>query len=207
MCRVGDQALAARSDLQSLLAAVAAHAHSSLPLSMLPPAAHSSRPPSPPLGPSLWPSFCVAMDSSLSRLHRFCTSKAGRVWVSFGVWTPLQGWARGVTQEGQSDAAGHHGAPGPLSSTGFSVLQDELPAQHQQAHEYTASREGEACGLLPIVSDEDLSIGCSMFQDGTSKTDGDSPTGECLPQERVRSGLARTGTPEELAPEPQPQCW
>ncbi|XP_070272961.1 ankyrin-2 isoform X26 [Myotis yumanensis] len=91
-------------------------------------------------------------------------------------------------------------------SEGFSVLQDELPARHPQAHEHAASRAGEACGHPPIVSDEDLSIGYSTVQDGTSRTDGDSPAGERLPQERVCGGLAGTGTPEEPAPGPQSQC-
>ncbi|XP_054573050.1 ankyrin-2 isoform X1 [Eptesicus fuscus] len=91
-------------------------------------------------------------------------------------------------------------------SEGFSVLQDELPARHQQAHKHAASREGEACGHPPIVSDEDLSVSYSAFQDGTSRTDGDSPTGERLPRERVHGGLAGTGTPEEPAPELQQQC-
>ncbi|XP_036159158.1 ankyrin-2 isoform X28 [Myotis myotis] len=91
-------------------------------------------------------------------------------------------------------------------SEGFSVLQDELPARHPQAHEHAASRAGEACGHPPLVSDEDLSIGFSTVHDGTSRTDGDSPAGERLPQERVRGGLAGTGTPEEPAPGPQSQC-
>lgn len=90
-------------------------------------------------------------------------------------------------------------------SEGFSVLQDELPTRHQQAHKHAASREGEACGHPPIVSDEDLSVSYSTFQDGTSRTDGDSPTGERLPRERVHGGLAGTGTPEEPAPELQQQ--
>ncbi|XP_059551504.1 ankyrin-2 isoform X16 [Myotis daubentonii] len=91
-------------------------------------------------------------------------------------------------------------------SEGFSVLQDELPARHPQAHEHAASRAGEACGHPPLVSDEDLSISCSMVHDGTSRTDGDSPAGERLPQERVRGGPAGTGTPEEPAPGLQSQC-
>lgn len=132
--------------------------------------------------------------------HRAGTSKAGRLWVGFGA----------VARESLrkvSDVAGHQGAPDPLSSAGFSVLQDELPVRHSQAHEHAASREGEACGHPLIVSDEDLSIGYSMVQDGPSRMDGDSPAGERLPQEQVRRGLAGTGSPEEPAPEPQPQRW
>lgn len=97
-----------------------------------------------------------------------------------------------------SDVAGRQATPDPLSSAGFSVLQDELPARHLQAQEHAASRAGEACGHPPIVSDEDLSVGYSTVQDSTSRTDGDSPAGERLPQERV---------PEEPAPGPQSQYW
>ncbi|XP_014406022.1 PREDICTED: ankyrin-2 [Myotis brandtii] len=86
-------------------------------------------------------------------------------------------------------------------SEGFSVLQDELPARHPQAHEHAASRAGEACGHPPIVSDEDLSIGYSTVQDGTSRTDGDSPAGERLPQERTQamSGLFSGGATVQQA--------
>nr|KAF6309472.1 ankyrin 2 [Pipistrellus kuhlii] len=90
-------------------------------------------------------------------------------------------------------------------SEGFSVLPDELPARHQQPHELTASRGGVA-SHPPLVSDEDLSVGYSTFQDGTSRTDGDSPAGGHLLQEQGHGGLAGTGTPAEPAPEPQQQC-
>ncbi|CAK6445105.1 unnamed protein product [Pipistrellus nathusii] len=90
-------------------------------------------------------------------------------------------------------------------SEGFSALPDELPARHQQPQELTASSGGAACAHPPLVSDEDLSGGHSTFQDGTSRTDGDSPAAGHLLQERGPGGLAGTGAPEEPAPEPQQQ--
>ncbi|XP_070360722.1 ankyrin-2 isoform X43 [Equus asinus] len=68
-------------------------------------------------------------------------------------------------------------------SEGFSVLQEELClAQQKQKEEQAASKEGEPCDQPPIVSEEDISVGYSTFQDYIPKTDGDSSTTELLPQ-------------------------
>ncbi|XP_053767407.1 ankyrin-2 isoform X25 [Desmodus rotundus] len=79
-------------------------------------------------------------------------------------------------------------------SEGFSALPEELSAPHAE------SRESGSCGHPPIVSDEDLSVGYSTFQDCTPKADGDSPAARLVPpnqQEQVRQGLS----PAEAAPE------
>ncbi|XP_070115856.1 ankyrin-2 isoform X2 [Equus caballus] len=69
-------------------------------------------------------------------------------------------------------------------SEGFSVLQEELclAQQKQKEEEQAASKEGEPCDQPPIVSEEDISVGYSTFQDYIPKTDGDSSTTELLPQ-------------------------
>ncbi|XP_043294082.1 ankyrin-2 isoform X31 [Cervus elaphus] len=68
-------------------------------------------------------------------------------------------------------------------SEGFSVLQEELrTAQHKQKEEHAASKEDEASDHPPIVSEEDISVGYSTFQDGIPKTEGDGSTTELLPQ-------------------------
>ncbi|XP_065763408.1 ankyrin-2 isoform X4 [Muntiacus reevesi] len=68
-------------------------------------------------------------------------------------------------------------------SEGFSVLQEELRiAQHKQKEEHAASKEDEASDHPPIVSEEDISVGYSTFQDGIPKTEGDGSTTELLPQ-------------------------
>ncbi|KAF6092179.1 ankyrin 2 [Phyllostomus discolor] len=84
----------------------------------------------------------------------------------------------------------------PDHSEGFSALPEELPALH------AASRESGSCSHPPIVSDEDLSVGYSTFQDCTPKTDGDSPASRPAPpqQEQVPQGLLGT-VPAEPAPE------
>ncbi|XP_045686656.1 ankyrin-2 isoform X12 [Phyllostomus hastatus] len=84
----------------------------------------------------------------------------------------------------------------PDHSEGFSALPEELPAPH------AASRESGSCGHPPIVSDEDLSVGYSTFQDCTPKTDGDSPASRPVPpqQEQMPQGLLGTA-PAEPAPE------
>ncbi|XP_040093370.1 ankyrin-2 isoform X5 [Oryx dammah] len=68
-------------------------------------------------------------------------------------------------------------------SEGFSALQEELcTAQHKQKEEHAASKEDEASDHPPIVSEEDISVGYSTFQDGIPKTEGDGSATELLPQ-------------------------
>ncbi|XP_047421789.1 ankyrin-2 isoform X4 [Sciurus carolinensis] len=60
-------------------------------------------------------------------------------------------------------------------SEGFSVLQEELcTAQHKQKEEQSVSKENESSDHPPIVSEEDISVGYSTFQDGVPKTEVDS---------------------------------
>nr|XP_045370978.1 ankyrin-2 isoform X30 [Camelus bactrianus] len=64
-------------------------------------------------------------------------------------------------------------------SEGFSVLQEELcTAQHKQKEEQADSKEGDH---PPIVSEEDISVGYSTFQDSIPKTEGDISATEHLP--------------------------
>ncbi|XP_065401447.1 ankyrin-2 isoform X22 [Macaca fascicularis] len=68
-------------------------------------------------------------------------------------------------------------------SEGFSVLQEELcTAQHKQKEEQALSKESETCDHPPIVSEEDISVGYSTFQDGIPKTEGDSSATALFPQ-------------------------
>ncbi|XP_045736532.1 ankyrin-2 isoform X26 [Mirounga angustirostris] len=68
-------------------------------------------------------------------------------------------------------------------SEGFSVLQEELStAQHKQKEEQAASKESESCDHPPIVSEEDISVGYSTFQDYIPKAEGDSSATELFPQ-------------------------
>ncbi|NP_001341202.1 ankyrin-2 isoform 40 [Homo sapiens] len=68
-------------------------------------------------------------------------------------------------------------------SEGFSVLQEELcTAQHKQKEEQAVSKESETCDHPPIVSEEDISVGYSTFQDGVPKTEGDSSATALFPQ-------------------------
>uniref|UniRef100_A0A2I3LUL4 Ankyrin 2 n=1 Tax=Papio anubis TaxID=9555 RepID=A0A2I3LUL4_PAPAN len=68
-------------------------------------------------------------------------------------------------------------------SEGFSVLQEELcTARHKQKEEQALSKESETCDHPPIVSEEDISVGYSTFQDGIPKTEGDSSASALFPQ-------------------------
>ncbi|XP_076998617.1 ankyrin-2 isoform X25 [Tamandua tetradactyla] len=67
-------------------------------------------------------------------------------------------------------------------SEGFSVLQEELcTAQHTQEKEQPISKENESCDQPPIVSEEDISVGYTTFQDCIPKTEGDSSEAELFP--------------------------
>lgn len=66
-------------------------------------------------------------------------------------------------------------------SEGFSVLPEELCAAKEK-QEQEASKESEASDRPPMVSEEDISVGYSTFQDGIPKTEGDSPATALSPQ-------------------------
>ncbi|XP_073897674.1 ankyrin-2 isoform X3 [Castor canadensis] len=68
-------------------------------------------------------------------------------------------------------------------SEGFSVLQEELcTARHQQKEEQVVPKDGESCDHPPIVSEEDISVGYSTFQDCIPKTEGDSSATPLSPE-------------------------
>eukprot|EP00072_Mus_musculus_P073164 XP_017174927.1 PREDICTED: ankyrin-2 isoform X45 [Mus musculus] len=66
-------------------------------------------------------------------------------------------------------------------SEGFSVLPDELCAAKEKK-EQEASKESESSDHPPMVSEEDISVGYSTFQDCLPKTEGDSPAAALSPQ-------------------------
>lgn len=67
--------------------------------------------------------------------------------------------------------------------SGFSVLQEELSAaRHRQKEGQVASKESESSDHPPMVSEEDISVGYSTFQDCIPKTEGDSPAAALSPQ-------------------------
>uniref|UniRef100_A0A8C2LBD9 Ankyrin 2, brain n=1 Tax=Cricetulus griseus TaxID=10029 RepID=A0A8C2LBD9_CRIGR len=69
------------------------------------------------------------------------------------------------------------------NSEGFSVLQEELcVVRHKQKEEQAASKESESSDHPPMVSEEDISVGYSTFQDCIPKTEGDSPAATLSPQ-------------------------
>lgn len=98
-------------------------------------------------------------------------------------------------------------------SEGFSVLQEELnTAQHKQKEEQGASKESESCDHPPIVSEEDISVGYSTFQDCIPKAEGDSSATELFPQthkEQVQQDFSgkTQGLPEESSLECQQEYF
>ncbi|XP_052035249.1 ankyrin-2 isoform X1 [Apodemus sylvaticus] len=66
-------------------------------------------------------------------------------------------------------------------SEGFSVLPEELCAAKEKK-EQEASKESESSDHPPMVSEEDISVGYSTFQDCIPKTEGDTPATALSPQ-------------------------
>ncbi|XP_021051045.1 ankyrin-2 isoform X3 [Mus pahari] len=66
-------------------------------------------------------------------------------------------------------------------SEGFSVLPEELCAAKEKK-EQEASKESESSDHPPMVSEEDISVGYSTFQDCLPKTEGDIPAAALSPQ-------------------------
>ncbi|XP_076789350.1 ankyrin-2 isoform X9 [Arvicanthis niloticus] len=66
-------------------------------------------------------------------------------------------------------------------SEGFSVLPEELCVAKEKK-EQEASKESESSDHPPMVSEEDISVGYSTFQDCIPKTEGDSPAAALSPQ-------------------------
>ncbi|XP_038611314.1 ankyrin-2 isoform X17 [Tachyglossus aculeatus] len=71
-------------------------------------------------------------------------------------------------------------------SEGFSVLQEELcPPQQKKKGEQAVSKESELSSEQPpIVSEEDISVGYSSFQDGIPKTEADVSVADFLQHTR-----------------------
>nr|XP_045000416.1 ankyrin-2 isoform X4 [Jaculus jaculus] len=68
-------------------------------------------------------------------------------------------------------------------SEGFSVLQEELcTAQAKQKEDQAVCKESESSDHPPIVSEEDISVGYSTFQDCIPKTDGEGSVTALSPQ-------------------------
>ncbi|XP_045393458.1 ankyrin-2 isoform X5 [Lemur catta] len=98
-------------------------------------------------------------------------------------------------------------------SEGFSVLQEELcAAQHKPKEQQAVSKGSEPCDHPPIVSEEDISVGYSTFQDSIPKTDGDGPATGLVPQtekEQVQQDFSgkMQDLPEELSLEHQQEYF
>ncbi|XP_056659036.1 ankyrin-2 isoform X50 [Monodelphis domestica] len=74
-------------------------------------------------------------------------------------------------------------------SEGFSVLQEEMcTPQHKKGEQAISKEQEPSSDHPPIVSEEDISVGYSSFQDGIPKTEGDL-TVEELTQQTHKEGV------------------
>ncbi|KAG8519420.1 Ankyrin-2 [Galemys pyrenaicus] len=98
-------------------------------------------------------------------------------------------------------------------SEGFSVLPEELCAvPHKQKEDPAACKESESSDHPPIVSEEDISVGYSTFQDYILKTEGDGSATELFPhppKEQVQQDFSgkKQDLPEESPPERQQEYF
>ncbi|XP_022366778.1 ankyrin-2 [Enhydra lutris kenyoni] len=93
-------------------------------------------------------------------------------------------------------------------SEGFSALQEDLcTTQHKQKEERAASKESESCEHPPIVSEEDISVGYSTFQDCIPKVEGDSSATDLFPQtHREPAQQDFSGKMQDLPEESSLEC-
>ncbi|XP_012583261.1 PREDICTED: ankyrin-2 isoform X21 [Condylura cristata] len=98
-------------------------------------------------------------------------------------------------------------------SEGFSVLPEELcTVPCKQKEEPAACKEGESSDHPPIVSEEDISVGYSTFQDCVLKTEGDGSATELFahtPKDQVQQDFSgkMQDLPEESPPERQQEYF
>ncbi|XP_039194223.1 ankyrin-2 isoform X29 [Crotalus tigris] len=84
-------------------------------------------------------------------------------------------------------------------SEGFSALHEDLCSTKDKKEEYSFSKDSEPSDHPPLVSEEDLSLSCSLLHEGTSKAEAEVSMVELLHQiqkDHVKAEFS--GKPHEL---------
>ncbi|XP_042652605.1 ankyrin-2 isoform X50 [Tyto alba] len=90
-------------------------------------------------------------------------------------------------------------------SEGFSALQEELySSRHKQEERHRISKDSEPTEHPPLVSEEDVSVSYSPFQDSTPRSEAELPVAELLRQAHKEQAEAEfSGKPQDV-PEKTP---
>ncbi|XP_074761338.1 ankyrin-2 isoform X16 [Athene noctua] len=85
-------------------------------------------------------------------------------------------------------------------SEGFSALQEELySSRHKQEQQHRISKDSEPTEHPPIVSEEDVSVSYSPFQDSTPRSEAEVPMAELLRQAHKEQVEAEfSGKPQDV---------
>ncbi|NWX50300.1 ANK2 protein, partial [Steatornis caripensis] len=85
-------------------------------------------------------------------------------------------------------------------SEGFSALQEELyRSRHKQEEQHRISKDNEPTEHPPIVSEEDVSVSYSPFQDSTPRSEAEVSMAELLRQAHKEQGEAEfSGKPQDV---------
>ncbi|XP_026703212.1 ankyrin-2 isoform X25 [Athene cunicularia] len=89
-------------------------------------------------------------------------------------------------------------------SEGFSALQEELySSRHKQEEQHRISKDSEPTEHPPIVSEEDVSVSYSPFQDSTPRSEAEVPMAELLRQAHKEQIEAEfSGKPQDVPEKP-----
>ncbi|XP_074723255.1 ankyrin-2 isoform X43 [Strix uralensis] len=88
-------------------------------------------------------------------------------------------------------------------SEGFSALQEELYSSRHKQEQHRISKDSEPTEHPPIVSEEDVSVSYSPFQDSTPRSEAEVPMAELLrqaPKEQVEAEFS--GKPQDVPEKP-----
>ncbi|KAM9382007.1 ankyrin-2 isoform 3-T3 [Phaethornis superciliosus] len=83
-------------------------------------------------------------------------------------------------------------------SEGFSALQEELYSSRHKKEQHRISKDSEPTEQPPIVSEEDVSVSYSPFQDSTPRSEADVSMAELLRQAHQEQEAEFSGKPQEV---------
>lgn len=86
---------------------------------------------------------------------------------------------------------------------GFSALQEELYSSRHKQEEHRISKDSEPTEHPPIVSEEDVSVSYSPFQDSTPRSEAEVSMAELLRQAHKEQVEAEfSGKPQDVPEKP-----
>ncbi|NXI08886.1 ANK2 protein, partial [Irena cyanogastra] len=137
-----------------------------------------------------------ATDTNLTQ----CLTKINRMDIVHLMETsgidPMQGHGTRVYADTEQSLALDH-------SEGFSALQEEVYSSRHKQEQQRLSKDGEPTEHPPLVSEEDVSVSYSPFQDSTPRSEAEVPMAELLRQAHKEQVEAEfSGKPQDMPGKP-----